>query len=230
MNSMNNWIEHLHHPLVFAGFGLFIFALLLRPLFLNNSKLTGTATERLLHRGMILVFILALLAIIGGIALNWKATPEAAPKPVVKPTVSEGIQQYEERLRAVEQQLLAVQASGTVTDDKKLHLLEVQLKGVRKKKVNLQTSYEEELKRRKAADKALVEMKGQLPDARIASAQKILAQGDTKAAEKVFDEVVDKEGKSVALAAYQSGQLAEGRVDYPQGYAPVQKSGVLGGK
>ena len=73
MNSMNTWIEHLHHPLVFAGFGLFIFALLLRPLFLNNSKLTGTATERLLHRGMILAFILALLAIIGGIALNWKA-------------------------------------------------------------------------------------------------------------------------------------------------------------
>ncbi len=72
MNSMNTWIEHLHHPLVFAGFGLFIFALLLRPLFLNNSKLTGTATERLLHRGMILAFILALLAIIGGISLNWK--------------------------------------------------------------------------------------------------------------------------------------------------------------
>ncbi|CAK8725007.1 hypothetical protein KKHLCK_15615 [Candidatus Electrothrix laxa] len=77
MNSMNTWIEHLHHPLVFAGFGLFIFTLLLRPLFLNNSKLTGTATERLLHRGMILVFILALLAIIGGIALNWKAVGQS---------------------------------------------------------------------------------------------------------------------------------------------------------
>ncbi|RWX45648.1 hypothetical protein VT98_13163 [Candidatus Electrothrix communis] len=77
MNSINTWIEHLHHPLVFAGFGLFIFALLLRPLFLNNSKLTGTATERLLHRGMILVFILASLAIIGGIALNWKAVGQS---------------------------------------------------------------------------------------------------------------------------------------------------------
>ena len=69
MNSMNTWIEHLHHPLVFAGFGLFIFALLLRPLFLNNKKLSGTATERLLSRGMILVFVLALLAIIGGALL-----------------------------------------------------------------------------------------------------------------------------------------------------------------
>ncbi|MCW5203524.1 hypothetical protein VU11_01555 [Desulfobulbus sp. US2] len=77
MDTMNTWIEHLHHPLVFAGFGLFIFALLLRPLFLNNSKLTGTATERLLHKAMILVFILALLAIIGGIALNWKASGQS---------------------------------------------------------------------------------------------------------------------------------------------------------
>ena len=72
MESMSVWIEHLHHPLVFAGFGLFLLALLLRPLFLNNKKLTGTATERLLSKGMILIFILALLAIIGGITLNWQ--------------------------------------------------------------------------------------------------------------------------------------------------------------
>ncbi|MCW5211886.1 hypothetical protein VU04_03130, partial [Desulfobulbus sp. TB] len=46
-------------------------ALLFRPLFLNNKKLSGTATERLLSKGMILVFILALLALIGGIFLYW---------------------------------------------------------------------------------------------------------------------------------------------------------------
>ncbi|WLE95631.1 MAG: tetratricopeptide repeat protein [Candidatus Electrothrix communis] len=227
MNTVNNWIEHLHHPLVFAGFGLFIFALLLRPLFLNNSKLTGTATERLLHRGMILVFILALLAIIGGIALNWKATPEAAPKPVDKTTASEGIQQYEERLRVVEQQLLAVQASGTMTDDKERHLLEAQLKGVQEKLGNLQTSYEEELKRRKGADKALVEMKGQLPDARITAAKKSLEEGNTETAEQVFDEVVDKEGKSIALAAFQSGRLAEGRVSYAKAMRQYKKAVTL---
>ena len=65
MNKMDIWIEHLQHPLVFAGFGLFVFALLLRPLFLNNKKISGIGMERLLRRGMILVFVLALLAIIG---------------------------------------------------------------------------------------------------------------------------------------------------------------------
>lgn len=94
MNSMNTWIEHLHHPLVFAGFGLFIFALLLRPLFLNNKKLSGTATERLLSRGMILVFVLALLAIIGGIALNWNQSPSDGrqskiPSVPVQPVVQQ---------------------------------------------------------------------------------------------------------------------------------------------
>lgn len=72
VNNMNNWIEHLQHPLVLAGFGLFIFAMLLRPLFLNNKKISGAGMERLLRRGINFVFILALLAIIGGIGLSWK--------------------------------------------------------------------------------------------------------------------------------------------------------------
>ncbi|CAK8717651.1 hypothetical protein GKODMF_09240 [Candidatus Electrothrix gigas] len=69
MNSVSKWIEHLHHPLVFAGFGLFLLALLLRPLFLNNKKISGAGMERLLSRGMILIFVLALLSIIGGVTL-----------------------------------------------------------------------------------------------------------------------------------------------------------------
>ena len=97
MNSMSVWIEHLHHPLVLAGFGLFLFALIIKPLFLNNSKLTGTATERLLHRAMILLFLLAAMAVAGGIALNWKdspaderqaETPAASAEPVVRVMVN----------------------------------------------------------------------------------------------------------------------------------------------
>uniref|UniRef100_UPI004057244F tetratricopeptide repeat protein n=1 Tax=Candidatus Electrothrix sp. TaxID=2170559 RepID=UPI004057244F len=227
MNSMNTWIEHLHHPLVFAGFGLFLLALLLRPLFLNNKKLTGTATERLLSKGMILVFILALLSIIGGVALSWKATPEALPEKTTDPSLGLQMQQYEERLKKVEQQLLAKQASGTVTDEKERHLLEAQLKAVQEKLANLQQSYEGELERRKAADKALTEMKGELPEARIVAAQKSLDEGDAEAAEQVFDEVVEKEGKSVALAAYQSGQLAEGRLDYAKAMRQYTKAVTL---
>jgi hypothetical protein len=98
VNNISVWIKHLHHPLVFAGFGLFLFALIIKPLFLNNSKLTGTATERLLHRAMLLLFLLAAIAVAGGIALNWKdssaderqtKTPAASAEPVVQQPVTE---------------------------------------------------------------------------------------------------------------------------------------------
>ena len=82
MNNLSAWIEHLHHPLVFAGFGLFLFALIIKPLFLNNRRLTGTATERLLHRAMLLLFLLAGLAIAGGIALSWKDKPVVIEDPI----------------------------------------------------------------------------------------------------------------------------------------------------
>lgn len=75
MNNMNEWISHLQHPLVLAGFGLFVFALIIRPLFLNSKKLTGPLIAPLLRWGMILLFILAAMAMIGGIALNWKNSP-----------------------------------------------------------------------------------------------------------------------------------------------------------
>jgi hypothetical protein len=72
VNEISIWIEHLRHPLVLVGFGLFVFALIIKPLFLNNQKLSGTAVERLLHKAMILLFILAAMAVAGGIALGWR--------------------------------------------------------------------------------------------------------------------------------------------------------------
>ncbi|WPD23950.1 MAG: tetratricopeptide repeat protein [Candidatus Electrothrix scaldis] len=114
-----------------------------------------------------------------------------------------------------------------VGDEKKLHELEQKLQAVEEKLADIQKSYEEELARRRAADKALAELKGQLPVARIAEAKKRLEQGDPEAAEQVFDEVADKEGKSVALAAYQSGQLAAGRLDYPKAMHQYRKAVTL---
>ena len=70
--NVDKWIEALQHPLVLAGFGLFLFAALIKPLFLNNKKLSGTTMERLLHKGMNFAFALALLAIAGGLLLSWK--------------------------------------------------------------------------------------------------------------------------------------------------------------
>lgn len=46
--------------------------------------------ERLLHKGIILVFVLALLAIVGGIALNWQQSSTGSKQSKVS---SEAVQQ-----------------------------------------------------------------------------------------------------------------------------------------
>ena len=224
---MNTWIEHLHHPLVFAGFGLFIVGLLLRPLFRNNKKISGAGMERLLHLGMILVFILALLAIAGGIALNWKATPAAMPEKTGKSNPRQSIQQYEERLRVVEQQLLAVQASGTVTDEKERQLLEAQLQAVREKLANLQQSYAEKTQLLQKTYAELKQFKGRLPEAQLAKAEENILKGDTEAAEQVFDTV--ESGGIAAMAAFWSGQLAEDKLDYTKAMRQYKKAVTLEG-
>ncbi len=87
---MEIWIKQLQHPLVVVGFGLFIFALIIKPLFLGSKKVSGAGMERLLHKGMILLFILAVMAVAGGITLSWKnggaasGQKKAADKPAAK--------------------------------------------------------------------------------------------------------------------------------------------------
>jgi hypothetical protein len=85
MNA-DNWIAHLQHPLVLAGFGLFVFALVIRPLFSSGNKLSGAAIERILLRSMILLFLLAITAMFAGVMLSWKVTPTPEREDTVKPT------------------------------------------------------------------------------------------------------------------------------------------------
>lgn len=99
MNTMQEWIAHLQNPLVLAGFGLFIFAALLRPLFMRSGKLTGKEAVPLLNKAVNFIFILAVLAIVGGLALSWKeksgneqAQAELPEKPSAAVNPPDGMQ------------------------------------------------------------------------------------------------------------------------------------------
>lgn len=74
MNTPKEWIKHLQHPLVLAGFALFIMLEIFQMFFRDSLavRLSGTALETLLGRGMAFAFILALVSVIGGIALSFK--------------------------------------------------------------------------------------------------------------------------------------------------------------
>jgi tetratricopeptide (TPR) repeat protein len=209
MNNVNEWIPHLQHPLVLVGFALFIFALVIKPLFLNSKKLTGPLIAPLLRWGMILLFILAAMAMVGGFALSWKATPAASSDSGLT----------EEKHRQILREELArankeSQAPGLAAEERRLLVLKAKV--LEEKLVNLQQSYEEALKLRKEADGAVAKLKGQLPEAKIEKAQVSLRQGEIKAAKETFAEVRKQAGKAAAFAAYHEGKLAEGEVNYAE--------------
>ncbi|MGX9728236.1 MAG: hypothetical protein ACTFAK_13245 [Candidatus Electronema sp. VV] len=74
MNSLKEWIKHLQHPLVFAGFALFVMLEIFQMFFRDSlaARLSGTALETLLDKGMTFAFVLALVSVIGGIALSFR--------------------------------------------------------------------------------------------------------------------------------------------------------------
>ena len=145
-------------------------------------------------------------------------------------TVNYGLD--EERVKAMlerqqEELFRKLRESGFAADDGERRLLEQQLQAVSAKLADIERSYEEELARRKAADAALAQLRGQLPEAQIENAQANLRQGDKDAAKSVFHGVLDKEGASVALAAYQLGQMAESDLNYAEAIRMYKKAVAL---
>jgi hypothetical protein len=74
LNIMRDWIKHLQHPLVLAGFALFIMLEVFQVFFRDSlaARLSGTALEKLLGNGMTFAFILSLVSVIGGITLSFR--------------------------------------------------------------------------------------------------------------------------------------------------------------
>jgi tetratricopeptide (TPR) repeat protein len=92
---------------------------------------------------------------------------------------------------------------------------------------DIQKSWEEEKKLRKESEDALVLLHDLLPDEQLKKAKERLAKGDKEAAEKAFDAVADKENEAVALAAHQSGKLAQDRLDYEKAMRRYKEAVML---
>ena len=63
--------------------------------------------------------------------------------------------------------------------------------------------------------------------AKIKKAFEHLQSGDTKKAEKLFDEIYDKNTEVQALVAYHHGQLAERRIDYAKAMLKYREAATL---
>lgn len=63
------WIEHIKHPLVLFGFVLLILATLLK--LFNGNKLNAAGTERLMSKGLLYTFVVAVLIIVLGLVSSF---------------------------------------------------------------------------------------------------------------------------------------------------------------
>ncbi len=136
-------------------------------------------------------------------------------------------EEFESNLHNFEQRIID-EIRKTEPSQNRHRELEIELEIVREKLSNLQQSFEEETKRRKEAVTALEKLEGTLPEAKIKEARKNLQSGgDAKIAEELFDEVDEEGAVLVALAAYQSGQLAEGRIDYAKAMKKYHRAVAL---
>ena len=121
-------------------------------------------------------------------------------------------------------ELLLRKLQAVVGDEQKTRLLEKQLQDLSAKQADLKKTLAEKIQNLQEADTALTEIKGQLPDAQIAAAKKSLEKGDAEAAEQAFTTVANELGKKTAMAAFQSGRLAEDRLDYEKALHQYKKA------
>ncbi len=137
-------------------------------------------------------------------------------------------EQLEAALKNQEQALMKAIALSNSPQER--HRLEEELKAAQQKLSNIENTLAEEKKLRQEAEKNLQLLKDELPETKIQNALKSLQEDiDTKTAEKTFDEVVEKGAGPIALAAWQSGKLAENRIDYSKAMKQFNTAATLDG-
>ncbi|MDP8170656.1 hypothetical protein QJU96_05055 [Pasteurella skyensis] len=106
--------------------------------------------------------------------------------------------------------------------------LEKELQATEEKLQNITATYQQEVQLRKEAEKTILTLKSNQPKAKIARALEELRNNpDTRTVEKILDEIVESGTKELAPAAYESGKLAENRVDYRKAMKAFTKAVTL---
>ncbi|WP_417915616.1 tetratricopeptide repeat protein [Candidatus Electronema sp. JM] len=210
----------LEYPLVLGGLslGLLVVALLLR----------RTERQGRLPNLIFLLFLLAITALIyvtwnsshpsiqhlvallsaaASAALSWKPTEPAAAQVVVSNSLS--IEKFTEILQE---------------EHRRCFLEEQKRQAVEAKLADIEKSYAEKLRLLEETHGKLEQMKCCLPEMQIEKARASLLNGDSTEAEQVFDAVAEDAGRAAAAAAFQSGKLAEDRLDYARALRQYRKA------
>ena len=162
-----------------------------------------------------------------GVQISGKVT---AGRDVVINNINQNFPQ-EQFDALLQKRLKEVMAQLPQANPQQRALLEKELAAIKAKYDNLQKSFEDQKAKLAEAYQALNKFKHEVPAEQIKQAQKALARGKTKAAEKLYQQVLtkstakaEKRTKEAAAAAYQLGVLAESRIDYRKAGEYYQKA------
>ncbi|MDP8051720.1 tetratricopeptide repeat protein [Pasteurella atlantica] len=167
---------------------------------------------------------------------HYNFTPEQIDKNLKKQInqVLSGYEPIEKELYTIETELYnqAVKDELLITQLKEKsaenYRLNNEFKALNEKLQDITTTYQQEVQLREEVEKALLTLKSNQPKAKIAQVLKELRNNpDTRKVEKDLNEIVESGTKELAPVAYESGRLAENRVDYCKAMKAFTKAVTL---
>ncbi|RUM34978.1 MAG: hypothetical protein DSY50_05620 [Desulfobulbus sp.] len=153
---------------------------------------------------------------------------EPAPEELA---VALPVETFEQRLfTRKEEHLAALTEAIDNNDESTRERLQAELVAITEGLSFLDQSHEQETACRNSASGALELLKDELDSSAYEEARESVLSGETQKAEEVFDTVVEKGSAHAALAAFQSGRLAECRTDFTKAMDSLEKAVELDGK
>ncbi|MDP8174251.1 hypothetical protein [Phocoenobacter skyensis] len=143
-------------------------------------------------------------------------------------TINNGFteKQLKEFLLTIQEQLSNGLKHSSSEQEK--YRLKKELQAIKEKLQNTTATYEQAIQLKQEIEKNLLTLQSNQPKAKIAQVLKELRNNpDTRKAEKDLDEIVESGAKEIAPAAYESGRLAENRVDYRKAMKAFTKAVTL---
>ncbi|MEA2114924.1 MAG: tetratricopeptide repeat protein [Thermodesulfobacteriota bacterium] len=160
-------------------------------------------------------------------AVEEVAVEEAAEKPVAALSLAS----YEQRLLALkDKQLTALTGAIENNEESRREQLQGELVAITEGLSFLDQGYAQEMSCRNEALAALEQMQPDLDTADFEQAFESVSNGDTGEAEQLFDSFAGQNGPLSALAAFQSGRLAECRMDLNRAMEQLEKAVTLDDK
>jgi tetratricopeptide (TPR) repeat protein len=160
--------------------------------------------------------------------------PEEAVEEVVveeveeKPVAALSLESYEQRLLALkDKQLTALTKAIENNEESRREQLQSVLVAITEALTFLDKGYAQEISCRNGALAALEKMKPELDTTDYEQACESVADSDTEEAEQIFDSFADQDGPLSALAAFQSGRLAQCRMDLNRAMEQLEKAVTL---